>query len=156
MISNYCVILPQHKHDMKRLTRYIIAPAMIAVMLVCMVLQHHHHDSDGSVCVFSHHVEKCCEACNHNHAGCAGNEDGCEDCAMHLDAACPGDHNNYLPLINDNHSHDLAFIAPVCEHCHVGCDCISNRVLKDRPERIPCEGIASDIGRRGPPSELSV
>lgn len=140
---------------MKRLTRYIIAPAMIAVMLVCMVLQHHHHDSDGSVCIFSHHTEYCCETCDHNHNGCTGNDDGCEDCAMHLDAACPGEHNHYVPAINDNHSHhDIAFTAPVCVHCHVGCVCVSKKVVNEWPERKPCEGIQIGIGRRGPPSDL--
>lgn len=69
----------------------------LALALLCgTVLQHHHHDADGTMCL----VVGCSDCmCHHDHAvdnchghDCPGHDCG-DDCGMHLDSFCCEQHH---------------------------------------------------------------
>lgn len=78
----------------------------LAVALVCgTVLQHHHHDADGSMCL----AVACHDClCHHQHDApvCDGHDcpgRGCGDgCGMHLDSFCCGHQDSAaVPAVHD-------------------------------------------------------
>ncbi len=84
---NFCNFVP-----MKLRFLSIISALLVCVMAVGMVIKHHHHSADGSVClcmsIECHSAEDCSDhsgsGCTHDHSG----ETGDCDCTLHLDEFC--------------------------------------------------------------------
>lgn len=122
------------------------AVALVAALLVGIVVQHHHHDADGSPCIALclHHDcpgHDCGD--RHDHGG-----DPCDgDCSFHLDTfCCDGSHHHV------GSGHDMQ---PVCDLVAVMLPVAAPEAAAPRfgrPEAtLPCDPPGRHLARRGPP-----
>lgn len=78
---------------MKRLVMTLLANMVLAVALVSgVVLENHHHDANGALCVSSCGAQATC-----SHGDDCGTEGGDPaDCSLHLDTfCCDGSHHHH-------------------------------------------------------------
>lgn len=126
--------------------------AALAVALLCgIVLQHHHHDADGSMCL----AVACHDClCHHQHdaPACDGHDcPGCGDgCSMHLDSFCCGQQDYAaVPVVHDMLLCD-AFVADLSAAVRL----TSVKVMYARPTaRAVTAGFRSMRDLRAPPAD---
>ena len=117
----------------------MMSVVVIVAMLSGLVLQHHHHDADGSVCVSLCH----CVA-HHGDADDSG-DDGA--CALRLDSFCCD--------VSHHHTAAVQAVALAILPALLSLEPQEDAIDLPRPADVPLSGLwhRTALKRRGPPAD---